>query len=234
MGREITEDTKCGRLLLRGCNSILIRRLIGDVPTEKKTDEPVFEAHVEDKCNHTIYARLSKTCVEKLGFKTDTDLKVQVQFVLNRMPFCEWHRAIDCLPNTQLVFPPSTHRYGEDHYLWNNRWDKMVQTHILNERQKKAVAVIMAPKEEILPPILLLGPFGTGKTSTIAQALRIMLLDNMDSKIILCTQSNSAADLYVKEFFDGWYRESKNPRLKPLRIYYKGRTRNTVIAQSVI
>ena len=159
---------------------------------------------------------------------------VQVQFVLSRMPFCEWHRAIDCLPNTHLVFPPSTHRYGEDHYVWNNRWDRMVQTHILNERQKKAVAVIMAPKEEILPPILLLGPFGTGKTSTIAQALRIMLLDDLDSKIILCTQSNSAADLYVKEFFDVWYRESNNQRLKPLRIYYKGRTRNTVKAQSVI
>ena len=207
----------------------MIRRLVGEVPTDQNTNEPVFEAHVEDKCNHTIYARLSKVCVEKLGFKSDTDLKVQVQFMLNRMPFCEWHRAIDCLPNTHLVFPSPTHRFGEDHYTWNNRWDKLVHTHILNERQKKAVAVIMAPKEEILPPILLLGPFGTGKTSTIAQALRILLLDNPESKVILCTQSNSAADLYVKEFFDGWYKQSHNPRLKPLRIYYKGRTRNTVI-----
>lgn len=227
LGRELTEDTKCGRLFLRGCNSIVIRP-IGENPPKLTENDMVFEAHVEDKCTNTIYARLSKECVEKLGFKADTDLRVQVQFVLNRLPFCEWHRAIDCLPDTKIVFPSSTHKYGEEHYIWNKRWDKMVQTHVLNDKQKKAVAVIMAPKDDILPPILLLGPFGTGKTSTIAETLRILLLDDPTSKIILCTQSNSAADLYVKDFFHNWYQESQDPRLKPVRIYYKGRGRNTV------
>lgn len=182
-----------------------------------------------------IYARLSKQCVENLELVAGTNVKMYVQFVMNRTPFCEWRLAIDALPDTKLVFPeprmPRKDRqngYENEKFEWCSDWTITLPECRLNQRQKDAVAVMMAPPSEILPPVLILGPFGTGKTSTIAQALKILLLNDRKSKVILCTHSNSAADLYVKEFFNVWYRETNDERLKPLRIYYKGRVRTTV------
>ena len=45
----------------------------------------------------------------------------------------------------------------------------------------------------------LLGPYGTGKTFTIGAALQMLLRDTA-SKILVCTHSNSAADLYIKDY----------------------------------
>jgi hypothetical protein len=229
LGREVSEDTKSGRLLLRSCNSLLVRKInfTKDQGSRPTLSDKIFEAHIEDKCNHTIYVRLSKECVVQLGLEVETNVKMQVQFVMNRTPFCEWRRAIDALPDTKLVFPEACIDRPLN-FEWSPKWKRNFKNFRLNERQKVPVALMMAPKTEILPPILILGPFGTGKTSTIAQALRILLVNDKSSRVILCTHSNSAADLYVKDFFDVWYKETNNPRLKPLRIYYKGRVRNTV------
>ncbi|XP_017880214.1 probable helicase with zinc finger domain isoform X1 [Ceratina calcarata] len=228
LSRGISEDTKSGRLFLRGCNKVLFK---SKCPQHVKASKAIFEAHIEDKCTHTVYVRLSKECVQTLNVTADSDLHVQVQFLLNRLPYCEWHKAVDSLPDIGLVF------LGKDHVNMNDRQGfaqllernaSNVRVPLLNDEQKKAVAVITASVDVPMPPILLLGPFGTGKTFTIAQALRLLLTGDSEHKILLCTHSNSAADLYVKEFFDVWYKAEKNPRLKPVRIYYKGRARNTV------
>ncbi|KAJ8675755.1 hypothetical protein QAD02_011541, partial [Eretmocerus hayati] len=243
LGREISEDTKSGRLLLRSCNSLYVQKITlhGDKSKPPTFGDKIFEANIEDKCNHTIYARLSKECVEYLNLLPESHVMMHVRFVMNRTPFCEWHKAIDSLPDTKLVFPSpkmtSNRRNGltmggepYTKFEWSSDWTITLKDCQLNERQKEAVAVMMAPANETLPPVLILGPFGTGKTSTIAQALRILLVNDRNSKVLLCTHSNSAADLYVKEFFDVWYKETQDDRLKPLRIYYKGRVRNTVHA----
>lgn len=232
LGRSVSEDMKSGRLLLRGCTSILLKPF---APSEgggtSSGERPeVYQAHVEDKCNYTIYARLSKCCVERLNLKVDTQVKMYVQFLLSRLPFCEWHRAVDCLPDTGLVFPSPEFELSSrlPSFLHSDKaWHLLLDVR-LNPKQVEAVTTMVAPIEIILPPILLLGPYGTGKTFTIAQALLIMLMDNPRNKVLLCTQSNSAADLYVKEFFDYWYTNTNNERLKPMRIYYTRRLRHTV------
>ncbi|XP_050588484.1 probable helicase with zinc finger domain [Bombus affinis] len=223
LSRSISEDTKCGRLFLRGCNRVLFMSLT-------QLTNVIYEAHIEDKCTHTVYIRLSKECVHALNLAANTDLHVQVQFLLNRLPFCEWHRSVDSLPDIGLVFLNNAHKNMEESSFPNllDTNESKVEVSLLNVEQEKALAVITASTNISMPPILLLGPFGTGKTFTIAQALRFLLTKNSEYKILLCTHSNSAADLYVKEFFDVWYKCENNPRLKPVRIYYKGRSRNTV------
>lgn len=190
----------------------------------------IFEAHIEDKCTQTVYVRLSKECVHTLNLVANTDLQVQVQFLLNRLPFCEWHKTVDSLPDIGLVFLNKAHMdMKEINFLDLLGRDAVnFRFSLLNVEQKKALAAITAPDKISMPPVLLLGPFGTGKTFTIAQALRYLLTKSSEYKILLCTHSNSAADLYVKEFFDVWYKFEKIPRLKPVRIYYKGRAKNTV------
>ncbi|XP_034191296.2 putative helicase with zinc finger domain [Osmia lignaria lignaria] len=218
LSRSITEDTKSGRLFLRGCNRVLFKNHNSNI---------IFEAHIEDKCTQTVYVRLSKMCVDTLHLVANTDLEVQLQFVLNRLPSCEWHKAVDSLPDVGLVFLNKAHRDMKEIGTVNLS-DTNTKHSLFNTEQKRALAIITAPIEISLPPILLLGPFGTGKTFTIAQALRLLLTSSSEYKILLCTHSNSAADLYVKDFFDCWYKMEKYPRLKPVRIYYKGRARNTV------
>ncbi|XP_043249887.1 probable helicase with zinc finger domain [Colletes gigas] len=233
LSRGVSEDTKSGRLFLRGCTSVLLKSI-----ENKSNLHAIFEGHIEDKCTQTVYIRLSKNCVDALNLVANTNLRVQVQFVLNRLPFCEWHRAVDSLPDIGLVFLNKAHMeikdaeildlLNRDTYTARQNLDWLLLNSLLNIEQKRALAIMTASIEVPLPPILLLGPFGTGKTFTIAQALRILLTKNSEHKILLCTHSNSAADLYIKEFFDVWYRTEKYPRLKPVRIFYKDRAKNTV------
>ncbi|XP_054001757.1 probable helicase with zinc finger domain isoform X2 [Hylaeus anthracinus] len=233
LSRCVSEDTKSGRLFLRGCTRVLLKCISNNSNTHA-----IFEGHIEDKCIQTVYIRLSKDCVNNLNLEADTDLEVQVQFVLNRLPFCEWHRAVDSLPDVGLVFlnkipmeieqPEIVNLLNMDGSTYEQHWSLHVLNPSLNIEQKRALAVMTASVHVPLPPVLLLGPFGTGKTFTIAQALHILLTKSSEHKILLCTHSNSAADLYIKEFFDVWYREENNSRLKPVRIFYKGRAKNTV------
>lgn len=85
---------------------------------------------------------------------------------------------------------------------------------------------ITSPINIQLPPILLIGPFGTGKTYTLAQIIK-QLLTQSESRILICTHSNSAADLYIRDFLHPWV-ENGVAEAKPLRIYYHKRWVATV------
>lgn len=59
----------------------------------------------------------------------------------------------------------------------------------LNRKQKEVVCGITAGRENRLPPLLLVGPYGTGKTYTLAQAA-VQALEDDSSRILICTHSN--------------------------------------------
>ena len=59
----------------------------------------------------------------------------------------------------------------------------------LNEKQKDAVRLILADAELKLPPLLIVGPFGTGKTFTLAMAAK-QVLKRGNARILICTHSN--------------------------------------------
>ncbi len=40
---------------------------------------------------------------------------------------------------------------------------------------------------------------GTGKTRTLVEAVRLILLDQLQSRILVCTPSNRAADVFACE-----------------------------------
>jgi hypothetical protein len=53
-----------------------------------------------------------------------------------------------------------------------------------------------------------------------------MLLRQEYPRILVCTHSNSAADLYIREYLDPYV--EKNPRVKMVRLYYRHRWVQTV------
>ncbi|MPC09690.1 putative helicase with zinc finger domain [Portunus trituberculatus] len=70
------------------------------------------------------------------------------------------------------------------------------------------------------------GPYGTGKTHTLAQGIK-QILRQPETRILICTHSNSAADLYIKDYLHP-YVKAGHEEARPLRIYYRNRWVTTV------
>lgn len=60
----------------------------------------------------------------------------------------------------------------------------------------------------------------------MAQAVRNLIKDSTN-RVLLCTHSNSAADLYINDYLDKWVEEG-DENARPLRIYYEKRWVSTV------
>lgn len=222
LGKDVSEDTSAGRLILNNCTSVYISdagALLGE--NEKKK---VYEALIEDKGKSMIYLKLSAECVSDLKLTANTDFLSDIQFQLNRLTYCEWHHAIDKIVDYRMIFPET---FLEPSIPWTpkKQWSENLDPR-LNSKQKEAVLAITALSNMDLPPILLIGPFGTGKTFTLASSIKQLLLQP-DTRILICTHSNSAADLYIKDYLHPWVEEG-NAEATPLRVYYHKRWVATV------
>lgn len=222
LGKDISEDTSAGRLILNNCQSVLIASK--NDKTNNSTKRVVYEAVIEDKGKNVIYLKLSAAAVLGLDIKADEIFNAEIQFQPNRLSYCEWHHAIDKIADFKIIFPDI---YMEPNIPWNpqRQWDQQLDPK-LNSKQKEAVVAITTPISIPLPPILLIGPFGTGKTYTLAQAIR-HLLTQPEARILICTHSNSAADLYIKDYLHPWVEEGIE-EARPLRVYYHERWVATV------
>lgn len=214
LSQDLSEDTLSGRLILNNCTTVLIA-----LDEELQDRLKVYEALIEDKGKNVIYLRLSRDTVSHLKLTPDTSFKVQVQFQLNRIPYCEWHYAVDRMNDLKLIFPDT---YVEPLIPWSpqKQWCENVDNR-LNLKQKEAVIAITTPLCIPLPPILIIGPFGTGKTFTLAQAIK-QLIKQQEARILICTHSNSAADLYIKDYLHPYVQDG-HVEATPLRIYYQKR-----------
>lgn len=221
LSKDVSEDTSAGRLILNNCASVYVSSKESPPPGEKRK---IYEAVIEDKGKNMIYLKLSAAAVIGLGLKPDTEFTGDIQFLPNRLSYCEWHQAIDKITDYKIIFPETS---VEPNIPWTpqRQWDSTLDPK-LNAKQKEAIMAITTDMSHPLPPILLIGPFGTGKTFTLAQAIK-QLLSQPDARILICTHSNSAADLYIKDYLHPWV-EAGNEEARPLRVYYHKRWVATV------
>ncbi|XP_042639487.1 probable helicase with zinc finger domain [Orycteropus afer afer] len=224
--KTLSEDTLAGRLVMTKVNAVYLL----PVPKEKVvqtqgTKEKVYEATIEEKTKEYIFLRISRECCEELNLRPDCDTQVELQFQLNRLPLCEMHYALDRIKDNGVLFPDIT---MTPTIPWspNRQWDEQLDPR-LNAKQKEAVLAITTPLSIQLPPVLIIGPYGTGKTFTLAQAVKHILQQQETSRILICTHSNSAADLYIKDYLHP-YVEAGNPQARPLRVYFRNRWVKTV------
>uniref|UniRef100_A0A8C9A8D1 Probable helicase with zinc finger domain n=1 Tax=Prolemur simus TaxID=1328070 RepID=A0A8C9A8D1_PROSS len=222
----LSEDTLAGRLVMTKVNAVYLL----PVPKEKLvqtqgTKEKVYEATIEEKTKEYIFLRISRECCEELNLRPDCDTQVELQFQLNRLPLCEMHYALDRIKDNGVLFPDIS---MTPTIPWspNRQWDEQLDPR-LNAKQKEAVLAITTPLSIQLPPVLIIGPYGTGKTFTLAQAVKHILQQQETSRILICTHSNSAADLYIKDYLHP-YVEAGNPQARPLRVYFRNRWVKTV------
>lgn len=75
----------------------------------------------------------------------------------------------------------------------------------LNHRQEEAKKFILGAKDSVpfrQGPSLIIGPFGTGKTLTLAKIVEDLLQQDESSKLLICTHSDRYSFLFtIKNYF---------------------------------
>lgn len=177
---NFSPDTDEGYLLSR---SVPTAFLALDPPV----DERVYEVIVEHKATteNTIWLQIPKRCCSELNFQPNTSHKVEIQFQIDQLLFRQWHQAVDRLMDEKLVLPdvascsvphsPGSPQKG-------------------NSKQKLAISFItgQATSSRQVPPLLIYGPFGTGKTFTLAMAA-MEILRQPHKRVLICTHTNRLA-----------------------------------------
>ena len=85
-----------------------------------------------------------------------------------------------------------------------------------NKNQHEAIAMILDSHPS--PPILVIGPFGTGKTFTLSRACVAILSQSEGNKVLICTHTNSAADVHL-EYLDAKIKKKQPSSIRPLRVH---------------
>ncbi|XP_077380130.1 putative helicase with zinc finger domain isoform X2 [Festucalex cinctus] len=228
--KTLSEDTLAGRLVMTKVNSVLFLPLgLEGVSCQPPpgAKERVYEAVIEEKTKEYIFLRICKDCCDELGLLSDRKIQVELQFQLNRLPLCEMHYALDRIKDSKdnSILFPDVSLVPTIPWSPNRQWDEQLDPR-LNAKQKEAILAITTPLSIPLPPVLIIGPYGTGKTFTLAQAVKHILRQET-SRVLICTHSNSAADLYIKDYLHP-YVEAGNPHARPLRVYFRNRWVKTV------
>ncbi|NXW54855.1 HELZ2 Helicase, partial [Eurystomus gularis] len=201
---NLSPDTDEGYLLSR---SVPTAFLALDPPV----DERVYEVGVEHKATteKTIWLHIPKRCCSELDFKPNTSHKVEIQFQIDQLLFRHWHQAVDRLFDEKLVLPDVA-SCSVPYSLGSPECG--------NNKQKLAISFITGQTTSTrqVPPLLIYGPFGTGKTFTLAMAT-MEILKKPNTRVLICTHTNSAADIYIREYFHSYVTKG-HPWAVPLRI----------------
>ncbi|XP_029772445.1 helicase with zinc finger domain 2 isoform X2 [Suricata suricatta] len=209
---SLTPDTDQGFLLSRAVSTALV----APVPAP---DDTVFEVRLEAQASseEALWLLLPARCCEALRLRPDTSPVLEVQFQIDPLTFRFWHQAVDALPEERLVVP----------HLPSCDLPRPLPTPPTlrgNSKQKLAVGFIAGSSPRggrPVAPLLIYGPFGTGKTYTLAMA-SLEVIRQPHTKVLICTHTNSAANIYITEHFHG-YVSSGHPEATPLRVMYTDR-----------
>ncbi|XP_034389718.1 helicase with zinc finger domain 2-like isoform X2 [Cyclopterus lumpus] len=208
---NLTPDTPEGQALKRSIQSCLVAPL-----SLSGSNSKVYEAIIlQDKTSENkMYLQLSKQCCLDLALECNESYQMEVQFQLNRHSFCTMHKTIDLLPDKKRVLPDLQNCVVP---VNNIHYEK------LNAKQQSAIDFITghSNSQQIVAPLLIYGPFGTGKTFTLATAAR-ELCKQPHNKVLICTHTNSSADLYVRDHLHPFI-DQKNNGIRPIRIKANGK-----------
>ncbi|XP_068119530.1 3'-5' exoribonuclease HELZ2 [Hyperolius riggenbachi] len=201
----MTQDTEEGYLLQRSVTTAWV------APCSQQGHK-VYEVHVEHKneLESSVILRFPERCCRELSLQAETPTKLEIQFQLDRLIFCMYHEAVDRLRDVTLLLPDLTKccvPTSQVRLLW------------ANDKQHLAISYISGKVlvEQPVAPLVIYGPFGTGKTSTLAKAALEVI--RAGARVLICTHNNSAADLYIEEHFHP-YVGNGHPEATPLRVKY--------------
>ncbi|XP_013414704.1 uncharacterized protein LOC106176738 [Lingula anatina] len=167
----------------------------------------------------SIYLALSDQCCQDLHLIPDTCTYLTVQFKLDVTNFQLMHLALERLDANLDVFFPD---YTLDQPMRDCLPGELKKIHGLEEKKVDILKNILSePVGDLqIPPTIILGAFGTGKTYILKEAVALLMKDT-SKRVLICCKFDSAADLYVS-FIEHKLKEHSKQASKhdhPLRIY---------------
>ncbi|THH07554.1 hypothetical protein EW145_g3302 [Phellinidium pouzarii] len=161
-------------------------------------------------------------------FKVLRGQKFDIHFVFNAQVYRRMHEALSWEPFfDRITFPRAAHvsRLGKVQNLSGNDIQPFNKNVSKNPAQRQAVTIITRmPPGSV--PFVVFGPPGTGKTSTIIEAIRQILYTNPNSRVLACAPTNAAAELITKGL-SGLGKKALIQLISPLR-------RKTSVSKNVL
>ena len=111
------------------------------------------------------------------------------------------HAAVDCFKKRKLdylLFPSNQTNYPNTESITCSSPLKKFGKE-LNPEQVSAMEAILL--SELVLPVVIAGPFGTGKTFLLSQAAEYLVKNSKHCRILICTLTNSAANIYLDNFY---------------------------------
>ncbi|KAL0201257.1 hypothetical protein M9458_004444, partial [Cirrhinus mrigala] len=168
---SLTLDCPEGLILKRGVQMALVNCIPAKASVSVEHRNNVYEAFVLKQAvsEYLISLHLSAQCVSELQLRKETWCEMEVQFQLDRLSFCHIHQAIDQLPDLHNVLPDFSNCSVPVNITKQSE---------LNNKQQIALNFILGKCEVniMAPPLLIYGPFGTGKTLCLASAAKKLAL----------------------------------------------------------
>ncbi|KAI5888666.1 P-loop containing nucleoside triphosphate hydrolase protein [Schizophyllum commune H4-8] len=167
--------------------------LVGDFIEIRRSGErnaPWFQGRVHAVMLEAVKLRFPEE------FSTYRGSKFDVRFVLNRLSYRRMHDAlVNKNKPMRILFPTEKHLQVRGPVA-QARVDAIVPVNRAiaddEEQLRTIAAVLRLPPGS--PPLIVFGPPGTGKTSTIVEAIHQLLQRDPNTRILACAPSNTAAD----------------------------------------
>ncbi|XP_033113754.1 helicase with zinc finger domain 2-like [Anneissia japonica] len=217
--KAIDFDSLAGTLILDSVNSVACRFYSN--PTMAFEAKICKDGTDDSRTEEYVYVLFNDRCVSENNLKDGSEHEAEVKFLIDRIPFVEMHFAIQNLKSMHCVWP----KKSEQLRIFQNNSTE------LDKYQETAARFICSKEiQHDQAPLVICGPFGTGKTRVLAKSVKRILEQSDDSRVLICTMSNSAADLYIT---DGIREESdrfikENNACKILRVYQPNRRISTI------
>lgn len=174
----------------------------------KQASEGSFIILDEHTFIHTkhIYARIPKGVNSNaiiFGLTEEENLKLPrqrwskgllVHFELKYSYFQRLHNALDKINSQVIAKIMPNHENFEKHY--QGRYNPAYDFLKLDTYQQRALCIILNCSPEA--PVLVTGPFGTGKTRLLAQAAYEILKKSPNNRVLVCAHHQASADTFVE------------------------------------
>ncbi|XP_028391345.1 probable helicase with zinc finger domain [Dendronephthya gigantea] len=201
-------DEVAGHIINRSVTSVILR------PKKRKSSrKKVYECIIKSKTSKSVVIQLNKELCKDFSLTKDQKVEIDLKFRYNRLPLCEMHEAVDmCKHKTDILLP----NVKNVSYKFKKSIPDWYLDQKPNTNQHEAIAMILDPNPT--PPILVIGPFGTGKTFTLSLACVAILSQSESNKVLICTHSNTAADIHLGHLDKKIQDQKTSLSIRPLRV----------------
>ena len=162
-------------------------------------DTTVFELRILKTLGERVSLLLPLHFLTNEGIEIDSETTVDFQLAFDRTHFIHLHRAVDYISTRNVAERLIATSRSKRACNIDLRFG-VPQVPDLNVEQMRAVERILCQRGTL--PVIVNGPFGTGKTRLLAEAVPLIIRRTSPSRVLICTQSNHAADLYIEKMDD--------------------------------